>query len=481
MILWIVAAVITAVLVAGVIRPIARPAREKPVDRSDHDIEVYRAQFAELDRDRARGVLEAEEAEATRREIARRLLAADRRRVHGSDAPGQDPASAPNPRSGRRLALTLAAVVPVVTLAGYLAAGTPSLPSQPFALRDQTEQRAQLAQVAAAEALAQALAEDPGDLPGWIELGRRWTALGRYVDASDAYARAVGLSEGHPTVVSAYAVSLVDASDGIVTEPARAAFELVADRVPDDPRARFYLAMADAQAGDLQAAIDGWSALLADSPADAPWVAVTRDQITEAATTLGLDVAAVMPEPLPPAVPPEAPADDVVAMDVDPDQVAAITALDTDDQAAAIQGMVDSLAARLEDAPDDLPGWMRLASAYGVMGNTEGAAEAFGRAAALAPDDPAILRSYADALLRHHGADLPPAFLETIQALYALNPEDPRALWVLGNQAADTGETDRAIALLTRLADQIPADSPERALVTDRIEALTATDATTTN
>jgi len=37
----------------------------------------------------------------------------------------------------------------------------------------------------------------------------------------------------------------------------------------------------------------------------------------------------------------------------------------------AIRGMVDGLAARLRDQPDDPPGWVRLVRAYAVLGETD--------------------------------------------------------------------------------------------------------------
>jgi cytochrome c-type biogenesis protein CcmH len=46
-----------------------------------------------------------------------------------------------------------------------------------------------------------------------------------------------------------------------------------------------------------------------------------------------------------------------------------------------IRGMVDRLAARLEQNPNDKEGWARLARAYDVLGETDKAAAARARAA----------------------------------------------------------------------------------------------------
>ncbi|QNT68238.1 hypothetical protein HQ394_01220 [Defluviicoccus vanus] len=49
---------------------------------------------------------------------------------------------------------------------------------------------------------------------------------------------------------------------------------------------------------------------------------------------------------------------------------------------AMIRSMVERLATRLQQNPDDRQGWLRLASAYDVLGETAKAAEARARAAA---------------------------------------------------------------------------------------------------
>lgn len=57
--------------------------------------------------------------------------------------------------------------------------------------------------------------------------------------------------------------------------------------------------------------------------------------------------------------------------------------MSTEDRAAFIQSMVQGLADRLKDDPDDLDGWLQLGRAYSVLGNEEGAKDAYQNAAAL--------------------------------------------------------------------------------------------------
>lgn len=57
------------------------------------------------------------------------------------------------------------------------------------------------------------------------------------------------------------------------------------------------------------------------------------------------------------------------APQIDPDAQARIEAMSADEQAAMIGGMVEGLAVRLEQDPNDLQGWMRLIRARTVMGD----------------------------------------------------------------------------------------------------------------
>jgi cytochrome c-type biogenesis protein CcmI len=73
MILGLILAVMTAAAIFAVIWPLARHASAA---NSGSDIEVYRDQLNEVERDVAAGLIAKTEAEAARVEISRRLLAA---------------------------------------------------------------------------------------------------------------------------------------------------------------------------------------------------------------------------------------------------------------------------------------------------------------------------------------------------------------------------------------------------------------------
>src|SRR5260221_14051392 len=72
MTLWFVMALMTAAAILAVLWPLSR---RGPLS-SGSDVEVYRDQLNEIDRDRAAGRISEGEAEAARVEVSRRLLAA---------------------------------------------------------------------------------------------------------------------------------------------------------------------------------------------------------------------------------------------------------------------------------------------------------------------------------------------------------------------------------------------------------------------
>jgi cytochrome c-type biogenesis protein CcmH len=290
---WVMAAALCAGVVAALVRPLLRPApAARP--RADHDRAVYRDQLAELERDLGRGLIGAGEAEAARTEIARRLLAA-------ADQP--EPAASMRKRRQPVLALALMVLLPVLTLALYLPLGRPDLPDQPFAGRSQTPAEPPVpAQVLkAVETLAARLSAQPDDLPGWMLLARSLGKLGRFDESVEAWRAALKLAPEEAELRGTLAEALTTAEQGTVGDEARRLFEAVLAQQPGDPRASHYLALARAQAGDFQGALERWQAMVRATPANAPWLPMIQIRIKDMAVRLKLDPAAALPPPLPPA------------------------------------------------------------------------------------------------------------------------------------------------------------------------------------
>ena len=113
-----------------------------------------------------------------------------------------------------------------------------------------------------------------------------------------------------------------------------------------------------------------------------------------------------------------------------------------------IEEMVAGLAARLAVAPDDLAGWQRLGRSYMVLQRFPAAAEAYAKAAELAPDNVDVLLAWAEALLPPvRAAGPPPADFEVLMArIVALDPGNARVLFMRGEAAARGGRPAEASA-----------------------------------
>lgn len=465
MILWLIVGVMTAAALALVLVPLVRR-RRGAASRAAYDLAVYRDQLKELESDQGRGLIGETEAVAARAEIERRMLAT----AQGPEQRGADsvPSAAPGPRASRWLgAAALAVGVPAAGLALYLSLGSPGLPSRPFADNAAPESGAATAGMQDFDTmvakLSRRLEANPDDVQGWTLLGRTLIALERYDQAVVALRRAAALAGEDAAIMSALGEAMVFAAQGMVTPAARRAFEAVLEQMPRNHAARYYLGLARAQAGELRAALDIWGPLAAEAPAEAPWRAELVQLITDAAEELGVDIAAVLPAE-----------SGATASGATASGETALGA--TAEQEATIGAMVERLAARLEETPDDLEGWLRLGRSYNVLGDPARSTAAYARAAELAPEDPAVLLDHARAVMAEaqavQGAALPAEAIAQYRRVLALDPAQPEALWFVGSAEAAAGNGAVARELWQTLLTLLPPDSPARAVVEQALAGL---------
>lgn len=144
-------------------------------------------------------------------------------------------------------------------------------------------------------------------------------------------------------------------------------------------------------------------------------------------------------------------------------EFAAIAALPPEQQEAAIEGMVARLGDRLAKNPQDAEGWRMLARSNAVLGQAEGAARAFDGLFKATDGTAADWRGYMEILIAL-GPDDPRAAAigETAEKLHALAPEDPLALYFLGDQARARGDRASAAKYWRALLAVTPKDAPIR-------------------
>lgn len=332
--IWLAFATMTAAAALVLVWPLAR--RTAGVEPEAADLAFYKSQLAEVESDGARAAVAPAEAAATRAEIARRLLAAAGAAAHRPARPS---------RGARLFAIGLSVVaVPAGSIALYLRLGHPGEPDAPLLAR--TETAAPGIDLAAALPRIEAhLAAHPEDGRGFALVAPVYMRMGRYDDAARAYGAALRDSGEDAPRRAALGQALVMAAEGVVTSEARAAFDQALADDPKLPEARFFTAVAAEQDGDKARATQLWTALLAETPPDAPWRASAEARL---AALSGPSVAPAGPN---------GPGG------------AAIAALPPDQQLQAIRGMVEGLAGRLAQNGRDTGGWLRLIRAYKVLGD----------------------------------------------------------------------------------------------------------------
>lgn len=367
---WAIAGGMALAVGLALARALLRPATPRD---GNPDLRVYRDQLAEIDRDRARGVLSEAEAVNARAEVARRLLDLDRRgeaRATGASGP-------------RTVAAALIlAVVCGATAAVYWRIGAPGYADVPLAERLATADALRATRPGQAEAerqaaaslpappapdpqmaelmdrLRTALADRPDDLEGHRLLARNEAALGNFAAAAAAQARVVALRG--PDASAADHADLAEmrvlAAGGYVSPEAELALTTALTLDPDNGPARYYTGLMYAQTGRPDLAFSIWDGLRQDSQPDAPWLPALQAQLPEVAAMAGIRY----DPPAPAVAPGPTEADIAAAADMDPEA-----------RARMIRGMVDGLAARLAQDGGTPADWGRLIAALAVLGEDD--------------------------------------------------------------------------------------------------------------
>ncbi|WP_371226946.1 c-type cytochrome biogenesis protein CcmI [Roseovarius sp. 2305UL8-3] len=376
---WIIIAVIALAVSALFVRA-ALHGRAGEVPPAAYDLQVYRDQLKEVDRDLARGVISEDEAERVRTEVSRRILAADAQ-LKESGGDGGQPGSSGFLVGG----LALVAVVGGSILL-YRDLGTPGFQDVPIKARIAASDEARANRLTQAEVearmpaphpveeaseeflslmeqLREKVAENPTDIRGLSLLSRNEAALGNLSAAIDAQQQLLEVRGDEADAADhTYLAELkIGAAGGYVSSEAETALRRALSLDPDYPFARYYLAQYLMQVDRPDAAFRTMKGLIEDGPGNAPWVLATRDQIGEVAWRAGEKY--------------ELPPLDPATSGPSAEDVANAQDMSEEDRRAMIEGMVAGLAERLATEGGPPEDWAQLIRAQGVLGET-GAANA---------------------------------------------------------------------------------------------------------
>jgi cytochrome c-type biogenesis protein CcmH len=131
-----------------------------------------------------------------------------------------------------------------------------------------------------------------------------------------------------------------------------------------------------------------------------------------------------------------------------------------------IIAMVDSLAARLQQHPEDANGWVLLGRSYQALERFPESADAYAHANALITSDPNLLADYADVLAMTQGRKLSGKPAELVDRALAIDPKHKKALALAATVALEDHDFPKSLAYWQRLARELPEGSDEARQVT---------------
>ncbi len=390
MIFWLTCIVLTIFIGAIVVAPIWKKSEGQS---ANSDVDVYRAQIAEIEKDQERGVLDEAEAEAARNEVVRRLIAADANATVFKET---------TPRRG--IGIAVVAALMATGLGGYAFLGAPGYGDLPLAVRfvQSDDMRANRPGQAALEANAPArpaieVPDDyletvnqlraivptrPDDQKGWELLTYHEAQLGNFGAAAAGQARVIAI-KGPDVTADDYRMEvdlLVMAAGGFVSPEAEEASLKAIKIDPKNVGAKYYLGLLYYQTDRADLAFKLWRPIVAEAQAGDMHAAAARELIVDAAYLSGLSKYELPPLPGPTLADIEAASD-----------------LSAEDRQQMIAGMVSNLSQRLAQDGGSAQDWARLITSYAVLGDTDAAGEVWAEAQEVFADRPEAMKILRDA------------------------------------------------------------------------------------
>ena len=136
-----------------------------------------------------------------------------------------------------------------------------------------------------------------------------------------------------------------------------------------------------------------------------------------------------------------------------------------------VDQMVEGLAAKLRQNPDNVEGWRMLGKSYFMLNRYSQAAGAYAKAYELMSDaqrDPDFLTDYAEAMALGNDGNVLGRPEELIQAALQVNPDVPKAIWMKGIAESQRGDYAAAVKSWTSLL-HMGVDEQTRQMVMNNI------------
>lgn len=135
-----------------------------------------------------------------------------------------------------------------------------------------------------------------------------------------------------------------------------------------------------------------------------------------------------------------------------------------------LDSMVVQLRERLKASPEDVEGWMLLGRSLSILERYDEANQAYAKAHELSGDVPALLAEYAESLAMASPQGLNGKPIELLRKALAVDPNEPRALWLAGIYAFEEKSFQQAIELWSRLEAQLGTDPESLTMVQSALQ-----------
>ena len=366
--------IITAIsiCVAGFLTATLRIPAPK-ANKNDQEMGFYKAQLDEINRDLARGLILAGEAEHLRTEIKRRILTLDQTASRSQSF---------DKNSTLILGATIISVILIggslslyhligvpgygnlsqkdrIVMAEQLRLSRPSLNDW----IDQNPQEANLptnqTDVRLLEQLRKTVSERPDDLRGHILLMQIEAGLMNFLAASEAQENIIRIKGDRSTIEDQfnYAEMLILSARGYISPEAEVALNKILSQDPTHEPSRYYIGLMFLQIDRPDRAFLLWRQLLAKSDPKSPWVEPIRSKIVEVALAAGVKDYILPPLP------------NLEKSGPSNEEIEAAGEMSGEERLAMIKGMVEGLGQRLNTEGGPPEDWARLIRSLTVLGS----------------------------------------------------------------------------------------------------------------
>jgi cytochrome c-type biogenesis protein CcmH len=391
-IFWIIILALATLVVLWLLRAMRKAQALPEANHADFDVSVYRDQLAEVERDVARGVVPAEDADRVRTEISRRILAAD----NASRSEGY--AQSAGPKTVVTIAMAFILIGGSLFLYNNLGSpgyGDLALEARKRMAQEMRENRPDQAIAVASlpanvpdqnagddflilmKRLRETVAERPDDLQGHRLLAQNEARIGNFSAAAEAQENVLRLKGNGLTAedITDYAEMLILAAGGYVSPEAETALRAALAEDDQEGRARYYIGLMMVQTGRPDIAFRIWDTLLRRGPETASWIAPIRAQIMTAAALAGVNYTL-------PAIGGGAESGPSL------EDIEAASEMTTAERMEMIGGMVEGLSNRLATEGGPPEDWARLITSLAIMGNPDQALAVFENAMQVFGNEP---------------------------------------------------------------------------------------------